>query len=114
MIILQIDLDRIFAVPAEGQPPIARNGHGVAALFVCAKEHYGIAARGHYRHFGGMSVKFHNLPKECSCRGEGLVPVGNVPRVGTLPELVTYQCPACGHVETVEQQPSAPGPGQPR
>jgi rubredoxin len=33
-----------------------------------------------------------------------------VPRVGPLPELVTYQCPVCGHVETVEQPPSEPQP----
>ena len=51
-----------------------------------------------------MAVKFENLPEECSCLGEGPVPVNRVPRVGALPELVTYQCPACGHVETIEQQ----------
>ena len=53
-------------------------------------------------------MRFQNLPEDCSCQGEGLVPVGNVPRVGPLPELVTYQCPACGHVETIEKQPSPP------
>jgi hypothetical protein len=39
-----------------------------------------------------------------------MVPVGNVPGVGALPELVTYQCPACGHVETIELPPDEPGP----
>ena len=53
-----------------------------------------------------MAVKFQNLPEDCTCSGEGLAPVGSVPRVGALPELITYQCPACGHVETIEKQPS--------
>jgi len=26
-----------------------------------------------------------------------------VPGIGAIPELVTYQCPACGHVETLER-----------
>jgi hypothetical protein len=26
-------------------------------------------------------------------------------RVGAMPELVTYRCEACGHVETIEAQP---------
>ena len=39
-----------------------------------------------------------------------MVPVGNVPGVGALPELVTYQCPACGHVATIELPPDEPGP----
>jgi hypothetical protein len=25
-----------------------------------------------------------------------------VPRVGAMPELCTYRCEACGHVETLE------------
>jgi rubredoxin len=49
--------------------------------------------------------KFHELPEDCTCLGEGLAPVKRVPRVGAMPELVTYQCPACGHVETLETQP---------
>ena len=55
-----------------------------------------------------MVTKFQNLPEDCTCLGEGLAPVNRVPRVGALPELVTYQCPACGHVETIEKQPSPP------
>ena len=55
-----------------------------------------------------MPVTFEHLPHDCSCGGEGLIPVGTVPRVGTLPELVTYQCPVCGHVETIEQHPTEP------
>ena len=55
-----------------------------------------------------MAVKFQNLPEDCTCLGEGLAPVGSVPRVGALPELVTYQCPACGHVETIEKQSPPP------
>lgn len=58
-----------------------------------------------------MAVKFQNLPADCTCGGEALAPVGNVPRVGSLLELITYQCPACGHVETVEKQPPAPSEG---
>ena len=49
--------------------------------------------------------KFHELLDDCTCLGEGLAPVKRVPRVGAMPELVTYQCPACGHVETLETQP---------
>jgi rubredoxin len=59
-----------------------------------------------------MSVKFQNLPEDCTCGGEGLAPVASVPRFGSLPELVTYQCPACGHVETVETKPPAPMPSK--
>jgi len=61
---------------------------------------------------GGMAIKFQNLPEDCTCGGGALAPVGTVPRVGSLPELVTYQCPACGHVETVEIQPPAPTPNE--
>ena len=50
--------------------------------------------------------KFHDLPEDCTCLGEGPAPVSRVPRVGAMLELVTYQCPACGHVETVEEQPN--------
>ena len=56
----------------------------------------------------GMAIKFHNLPEDCSCLGEGPVPVRRVPRLGAMPELVTYQCPACGHVETIEKQADPP------
>ena len=48
-------------------------------------------------------TKFQELPDDCTCNGEGLAPVSSVPRVGGLPELVTYECPVCGHVETVEK-----------
>jgi hypothetical protein len=41
-----------------------------------------------------------------TCLGEGPTPVSRVPRVGAMPELITYQCPACGHVETIEKQPN--------
>jgi hypothetical protein len=57
-----------------------------------------------------MAVKFQNLPEDCTCGGEGLAPVSAVPRVGALPELITYQCPACGHVETIEMPPPPPKP----
>ena len=56
----------------------------------------------------GMSrslTKFQELPDDCTCNGEGLAPVSSVPRIGGLPELVTYECPVCGHVETVEKHP---------
>ena len=32
-----------------------------------------------------------------------MAPVSRVPGIGAIPELVTYQCPACGHVETLER-----------
>ena len=44
-------------------------------------------------------------PENCTCDGEGLEPVSRVPRVGSMPELVTYRCEACGHVETREVPP---------
>ena len=53
---------------------------------------------------------FRDLPEDCTCNGEGPAPVGRVPRVGAMAELVTYRCETCGHVETIEappkQQPS--------
>ena len=56
--------------------------------------------------FRGMKPDlFRDLPEDCTCDGEGLAPVSRVPRVGAMPELVTYRCEACGHVETVEAQP---------
>jgi len=55
-----------------------------------------------------MAVKFNHLPEDCTCLGEGLSPVSRVPRVGAMPELVTYQCPSCGHVETIENLPDPP------
>jgi hypothetical protein len=64
-----------------------------------------------HRQIGGMVVKFLNLPEDCTCLGEGPAPVSRVPRVGAMSELITYQCPACGHVETIETQPR---PSQPR
>ena len=62
-------------------------------------------ARQRYRQLGSMAVKFHELPEDCSCLGEGPAPVSRVPRLGAMPELITYQCPACGHVETIENEP---------
>ena len=49
-----------------------------------------------------MAPRFYNLPEDCGFLGEGPVPIGNLPRVGAMLELVTYKCPACGHVETLE------------
>jgi hypothetical protein len=31
-----------------------------------------------------------------------------VPRLGAMRELITYQCPACGHIETLEKPPNTP------
>ena len=45
-------------------------------------------------------------PPDCTCDGEGLTLVNRVPRVGAMPELCTYRCEACGHVETLEAQPN--------
>ena len=50
--------------------------------------------------------KFRDLPDDCTCLGEGPAPVSSMPRFGGMLELVTYQCPACGHVETIETQPN--------
>ncbi len=48
-------------------------------------------------------------PADCTCNGEGLEPISRVPRVGAMPELVTYRGEACGHVETREAQPKDNG-----
>ena len=50
-------------------------------------------------------------PPDCTCDGDGLELVSSVPRVGALPELYTYRCEVCGHVETVETKP---GEGKPK
>ena len=52
-----------------------------------------------------MEPDYPQRPPDCTCDGEGLEPVGSVPRVGAMPELVTYRCEACGHVETREVKP---------
>jgi hypothetical protein len=52
---------------------------------------------------GSGHPKFHNQPEDCTCLGEGPVPVSSIPRVGAMPELITYQCPVCGYVETIEK-----------
>ena len=57
-------------------------------------------------------TKFQELPEDCTCNGEGLAPVNSVPRVGGLPELVTYECLVCGHVETVEKHTDRTQPEQ--
>lgn len=57
-------------------------------------------------------TNFQELPDDCTCNGEGLAPVGSVPRIGGLPELVTYECPVCGHVETIEKHPDHTQHGQ--
>ncbi len=43
---------------------------------------------------------------------EGSTLVSRVPRVGGMPELCTYRCEACGHVETLEAQPTERQPKQ--
>ena len=45
-------------------------------------------------------------PPDCTCDGEGLTIVSRLPRVGAMPELCTYRCEACGHVETLEAPPN--------
>ena len=66
----------------------------------------GIAVLAVHRNLFGMKPNsFPDLPEDCTCGGEGLAPVSSVPRVGAMPELITYQCAACGHVETIEAQP---------
>ena len=59
-----------------------------------------------------MAIRFHHLPEDCSCLGEGLAPISSVPRVGAMPELATYRCEACGHVETREVNPNQGKRGQ--
>ena len=59
------------------------------------------------RHFCGMGPDLDQpRPPDCTCDGEGLALVSRVPRVGAMPELFTYRCEACGHVETLEAQPN--------
>lgn len=53
-----------------------------------------------------MDSDFQERPANCTCDGEGLELVSRVPRVGAMPELATYRCEACGHVETREVQPN--------
>jgi hypothetical protein len=36
------------------------------------------------------------------CAGEDLTLVGTAPGVGPFPELRTFRCRRCGHVETIE------------
>lgn len=57
-----------------------------------------------------MEVDPRKLPSDCNCDGEGLQLVRSVPRVGAMPELNTYRCEACGHVETVEANQGKPKP----
>jgi hypothetical protein len=60
-----------------------------------------------HRHFCGMGPELaqQQRPPDCTCDGQGLTLVSRVPRVGAMPELCTYRCEACGHVETLEAQP---------
>lgn len=47
---------------------------------------------------------------EC-CAGNDFVLVGTAPAVGPLPELQTFRCRICGHVETIETpRPEAGAP----
>jgi len=52
-----------------------------------------------------MDDQHQQRPADCTCNGDGLEPIRRVPRVGAMPELVTYRCEACGHVETREVGP---------
>jgi hypothetical protein len=52
--------------------------------------------------------QFQQRPPDCTCNGDGLVLVRRVPRVAAMPELNTYRCPECGHVETIETNWIAP------
>jgi len=49
--------------------------------------------------------------RSACCAGEGFVLVGSAPAVGPLPELQTFRCRQCGHVETIEAaRPNATQP----
>lgn len=39
------------------------------------------------------------------CAGEAFELVGTAPKVGPFPELHTWRCRVCGHVETLEAPP---------
>ena len=53
MIILQIDVDRVFTVPAECDPPVATRIDGVSALAAAKKPMKSIAGKIHlFRFFG--------------------------------------------------------------
>jgi len=57
-----------------------------------------------------MELDPQQRPPDCTCGGEGLQLVSSVPRVGAMPELYTYRCEACGHVETIEATQAKPKP----
>jgi uncharacterized Zn finger protein len=38
----------------------------------------------------------------CACSSQAMKLVRAIPKIGTFPELRTYRCERCGHVETVE------------
>ena len=40
----------------------------------------------------------------CKACGANMKLVGVLPRVGSLPELRTFRCHACGNVRTIEQE----------
>lgn len=61
-----------------------------------------------FLHMADDQPQFQMLPPDCTCSGEGLVLVWQQPRVGGIPELKTYRCPECGHVETIETGRTTP------
>jgi hypothetical protein len=36
------------------------------------------------------------------CHGSPMQLIRTVPRLASHPELKTFRCPACGHIETIE------------
>jgi hypothetical protein len=46
-----------------------------------------------------MSMPAHP-PERCQACGSAMKAVRSVPRVGPFPELVTFKCEHCGHLDT--------------
>ena len=49
-----------------------------------------------------MSNPENPVPTRCERCGEAMSLAGRVPKVGPHPELVTFRCDDCGHVQTLE------------
>jgi|GEM_PF-2331351 len=81
-------------------------------IFRPLKELSGVAGPAGCTHVSSMETGHQQLPPDCTCNGEGLEIVRRVPRVGAMPELATYRCEACGHVETREVNPNQGKRGQ--
>jgi hypothetical protein len=56
-------------------------------------------------HIHAMSAQSNTMTEvvpRCPCNGQPMNLVRSYPGIGALPELHTFRCERCGHVETVE------------